>query len=69
LGYRLPEKIIKSIKSNNFRLFVNMQNPVTFKKNSGYTPEIGGGILNGGIDDGGTYPLPAVYTGGLTVNF
>jgi hypothetical protein len=69
LGYSLPEKLAKSIGSNNFRLFVNVQNLVTFKKNSGYTPEIGGGILNGGIDNGGTYPLPSVYTGGLTINF
>jgi TonB-linked SusC/RagA family outer membrane protein len=69
LGYTLPKEIAAKIGSSKFRLFINAQNPITFKKNTGYTPEIGGGILNGGIDNGGTYPLPAVYTAGLTVNF
>jgi TonB-linked SusC/RagA family outer membrane protein len=69
LGYSLPEKLAKSIGSSNFRIFINAQNPITFKNNSGYTPEIGGGILDGGIDNGNTYPLPSVYTAGLTVNF
>ena len=69
LGYSLPKKVIKYIKCSNFRLYVNAQNPITFKNNSGYTPEIGGGILDGGIDNGGTYPLPSVYTAGVTVNF
>jgi hypothetical protein len=50
-------------------MFINAQNPITFKNNSGYTPEIGGGILDGGIDSGGTYPIPSVYTAGLVVNF
>jgi TonB-linked SusC/RagA family outer membrane protein len=68
-GYNLPQNIIKLMGSSKFRLFVNAQNPLTFKQNSGYTPEIGGGILDGGIDNGGTYPLPSVYTAGVTVNF
>lgn len=69
LGYSLPRDILKLIGASKFRIFINAQNPITFKKNSGYTPEIGGGILNGGIDNGGTYPLPSVYTAGVTVNF
>jgi TonB-linked SusC/RagA family outer membrane protein len=69
LGYNLPENAVKLLGANKFRIFVNAQNPITFKRNSGYTPEIGGGILDGGIDDGGTYPLPSVYTAGVTVNF
>jgi hypothetical protein len=69
IGYSLPKDVLKGIGANNFRVFINAQNPITFKKNSGYTPEIGGSILNGGIDNGGTYPLPSVYTAGVTVNF
>lgn len=69
LGYSLPASALKFIGCSKFRIFVNTQNPITFKKNSGYTPEIGGGILNGGVDSGDTYPLPSVYTAGLTVNF
>jgi len=69
LGYNLPVRVVKSIGFSNFRVYVNAQNPITFKKNSGYTPEIGGGILDGGIDNASTYPLPSVYSAGLTVNF
>lgn len=69
LGYSLPKNVLKLMGASKFRLFVNAQNPITFKNNSGYTPEIGGGILNGGVDNGGTYPLPSVYTAGVTVNF
>ncbi len=69
LGYNIPENILKFLGSSNFRIYLNAQNPITFKNNSGYTPEIGGGILDGGIDNGGTYPLPSVYTAGVTVNF
>ncbi len=69
LGYSLPKDVVKLIGCNKFRMFINAQNPITFKNNSGYTPEIGGGILDGGIDSGGTYPIPSVYTAGLVVNF
>ncbi|GAB1416877.1 TonB-dependent receptor [Paludibacter sp.] len=69
IGYSLPANISKTIGVSKVRCFANAQNPITFKKNSGYTPEIGGGILNGSIDDGSTYPLPSTYTFGLTVNF
>lgn len=69
LGYSLPKKVLKLMGASKFRLFVNAQNPITFKNNSGYTPEIGGGILDGGIDSGNTYPLPSVYTAGVAVNF
>jgi hypothetical protein len=69
LGYNLPSNLSKSIGVSKIRCFVNAQNMITFKKNSGFTPEIGGGILNGSIDDGSTYPVPSTYTLGLTVNF
>ena len=69
LGYTLPKSICKKMQITNMRFFVNTQNPLTFKKNSGYTPEVGGGILDGGIDAGGTYPLPTTYTAGLTLSF
>ena len=69
LGYSIPDNVVKLMGASKFRVFVNAQNPLTCKKNSGYTPEIGGGILNGGVDTGGTYPLPSVYTAGVSVNF
>ena len=69
LGYNLPLGIVKTLGLSKFRLFANAQNPLTIKQNSGYTPEIGGSILSGGIDNGGTYPLPTTYTAGISVNF
>ncbi len=68
-GYNVPGSSLKYIGISKLRVFVNAQNPLTFKNNSGYTPEIAGGILDGGIDNGGTYPLPSVYTAGLSINF
>lgn len=52
----------------NFRVFVNAQNPKTFKRNSGYTPEFGGTATSFGIDNGNGI-VPAVYTAGLNVTF
>lgn len=69
LGYNISTKALKALGASRFRVFVNAQNPITFKNNSGFTPEIGGSILSGGIDNGGTYPLPSVYTAGLSVSF
>ncbi|MGL4293455.1 MAG: SusC/RagA family TonB-linked outer membrane protein, partial [Bacteroidales bacterium] len=68
LGYTLPKAVCQKLQISNLRFFVNTQNPLTFKRNSGYTPEVGGGILDGGIDAGGTYPLPTTYTAGLTLS-
>ncbi len=69
LGYNVPLKMTNTIGINKMRLFANAQNPLTFKKNSGFTPEIGGSILSGNIDNGSTYPVPSAYSFGLSVNF
>lgn len=69
LGYNLPNNILKGIGISKLRVFVNSQNPLTFKNNSGYTPEIGGDILSGSVDNGSTYPIPSTFTAGLSVNF
>lgn len=69
LGYNVPMKLIKKINLSKVRIYANAQNLLTFKKNSGYTPEIGGSILSGYIDNGSTYPIPTTYSFGLTVNF
>ena len=42
---------------------------ITLKHTSGFTPEIGGNALQGGMDQGDTYPLPSIYTVGLSINF
>ena len=69
LGYTIPKKALDAIKFSNIYVYVQAQNPLTFKHTTGYTPEIGGGILNANIDDGGTYPIPTSYTFGINLTF
>jgi TonB-linked SusC/RagA family outer membrane protein len=69
IGYNVDVKKLKSIGISKFRIFANAQNLLTFKQNSGYTPEIGGGILDGSVDNGSTYPIPTTYSAGISVNF
>lgn len=66
LGYNFSTKSIAAIK--NLRVFANVQNPKTFKNNSGYTPEFGGGAIAFGYDYGGG-AIPVVTTFGLNVTF
>ncbi len=68
-GYNVPSKLIKKVNLSKVRVYANAQNLLTFKRNSGFTPEIGGSILAGSVDSGGTYPIPTTYSFGLTVNF
>ena len=60
--------MLSRAKIKSLRLYVNAQNIGTFANNTGYTPEIGGSATSFGIDDG-TYPVPAVYSVGLNLNF
>ena len=69
IGYNMPSAVSGFLGLQRLRVYANAQNPLTFKSNSGYTPEIGGSILSGSIDNGSTYPLPTTYTFGLTANF
>jgi len=52
----------------NLRLFVNAQNPKTWKNNSGYTAEFGGDATQFGYDSAGG-AIPIVTTFGLNVTF
>lgn len=69
LGYTLPKDILKKMKVSKIRFYANVQNLYTFKKNTGFTPEVGGSILEGGVDNGDTYPIPTTVTAGLSFNF
>ncbi|MES2777238.1 MAG: TonB-dependent receptor [Bacteroidota bacterium] len=63
LGYTFPASVTKNI-FNKLRIYVQVKNAYTFTKYSGYDPEIGGGILNTGIDRG-AYPQARTYSFGL----
>lgn len=68
LGYTFDKQLVEKLKLQSLRLFANIQNLKTWSKNTGYTPEIGGGAIDFGIDNG-TYPMPAIYTFGVNVTF
>ncbi|NGM71926.1 SusC/RagA family TonB-linked outer membrane protein [Sphingobacterium sp. SGL-16] len=68
LGYSFPSETLNKMRLQNLRLFLNAQNVATFSKNTGFTPEIGGSTTSFGVDNG-TYPVPAIYTFGLNLNF
>ena len=55
--------IIKSL-----RVYLAAQRPYTLFTYNGFTPEIGGSPISSGIDTS-TYPMQAIYTCGLKLNF
>lgn len=68
LGYNFKPELLKKVNIKSIRLFANVQNLKTFKRNSGYTPEFGGTATSFGIDNGNG-PVPLVFTGGINVTF
>ena len=69
LGYTLPSPWSTKIYMQKIRIYVKVDNLYTLTKYTGYTPEIGSGSpLNAGIDYG-VYPITAVYSIGINLNF
>jgi TonB-linked SusC/RagA family outer membrane protein len=68
LGYTFEPALLSKIHLKSLRIYANVQNLKTWHKNSGYTPEVGGGSLKFGVDAGG-YPMPAIYTLGINLSF
>ncbi|AMM50434.1 hypothetical protein TH61_03485 [Rufibacter sp. DG15C] len=68
LGYNLPGGVLNMLKLKGAKVYVNAQNLKTFTKATGYSPEVGGGVLESGVDNG-TYPVPVIFTGGVNINF
>ena len=68
LGYNFDKRLLNRIKVQSLRLYTNVQNPKTWSRNGGYTPEVGGSAISFGIDGGG-YPMPKVCTIGFNLTF
>ena len=65
LGYSLSNKLLDKIGVENFRFYINAQNPITWTKYSGFDPEVGSSNpFNGGLDRG-NYPVTANYSAGI----
>ena len=68
LGYSFSSIFLSKIYIKSLKMFINAQNLVTWKNNSGFSPEFGGGPTRFGVDSG-SYPVPAITTLGLNVTF
>lgn len=68
IGMNITSSLLSKTKAKNMRVFVGAQNLKTWKHNSGYSPEFGGGPISFGIDNG-TNPMPSIITAGINVNF
>ncbi|WP_320053506.1 TonB-dependent receptor [uncultured Acetobacteroides sp.] len=65
LGYTFNKGLFAN---NKLRVSLSAQNPFLFTKYSGLDPEVGGGILNAGID-WGTYPVARTYLVNMSLSF
>jgi len=68
LGYNFNHKSLSKLGISSLRFYVSGQNLVTWKHNSGFTPEAGGSATQFGVDNGG-YPVPAITTAGFNITF
>jgi TonB-linked SusC/RagA family outer membrane protein len=68
VGYNFGTNKLKKMNIKSFRVFGNIQNLKTWKRNSGYTPEFSGSSTQFGVDYGNG-PVPVIYTAGINVTF
>lgn len=69
LGYSLPQTLLQKISVEKIRLYMSIENPLTFTKYSGNDPEIGGdGLLSKGVDSG-NIPVTSQYRFGFQFDF
>lgn len=68
LGYTLNNRLTSALKIQKLRLYLNAQNPITYFRYKGFTPEVGGSPTSAGIDLN-VYPLSATYNAGLNITF
>ena len=68
VGYTFANELIEKFGAQKLRVYVSAQNPFTFFKYTGFTPEVGGNPGSAGIDIN-VYPLYATYNFGVNVVF
>lgn len=69
LGYNLSNSLVQKIKLSNVRLFITAQNFFTFKKYSGFTPELSGDSPTRAGIELNAYPITKTLAFGLNVAF
>lgn len=68
LAYTFANESMKKLGIQKLRVYINSQNPFTFFKYTGFTPEVGGNPGVAGIDTN-VYPLYATYNLGVNLVF
>ena len=73
LGYTFPKSLLRKVKLDNVRAYMNIQNLYTFTKYTGFDPEVGASTqdssgLTFGVDNG-RYPSPMTCSFGLNITF
>jgi hypothetical protein len=53
---------------SRLRIYVSAQRPYTFFTYRGLTPEVGGTPISSGVDNS-VYPMQAIYSVGVSLNF
>jgi hypothetical protein len=71
LGYTLPARWVNRLTVQQVKVYVNLQNLYTITGYSGFDPEIGAFNQSALLQniDMGHYPVPRIYTVGLTIRF
>ncbi|WP_423129685.1 SusC/RagA family TonB-linked outer membrane protein [Gaoshiqia sp. Z1-71] len=68
LGYSLPRTALSYLNISKLRFYISAENLLTLTKYKGYDPEIGGDVLNNGIDHN-IYPQARTIIGGVNITF
>jgi TonB-linked SusC/RagA family outer membrane protein len=66
LGYNFPKSLLSKAAIQNARVYIGVNNLLTFTHYSGYDPEIGGGLFG---QDHGIYPQARSYMVGFNMTF
>jgi len=69
VGYTFGQNMLRKIGVQKLRVYVSGQNIKTWSQVTGFSAEGQIGSILGGGADNGTYPVPAIYTFGLNLNF
>ena len=55
--------------SGRIRAYISAQRPLNLFGYNGFTTQIGGSPTETGIDGSAVYPMQAIYTAGVNINF
>jgi TonB-dependent starch-binding outer membrane protein SusC len=71
LSYNLPQSVLKKIRVNNLKVFVQSQNLVTWTKYTGFDPEVSAFSITNTAPgtDFLTYPQAKSFSGGISISF